>query len=189
MANLSEDIQCASSDTRPPMLDRSDFKSWQQRVLHLGPEQDRVFADLTPEEKDRFKADIRGQDNSFDADVDEPPTMFMANLSSADPIYDEAGPSYDSNILSEVQDHDDYIDNAAEYHEFFNFNTSSLQEGRTISEYLWVGYEHVAMNIVSHLEPVFGWSNLRIREERPVIRTSQSRQHDKSEPASYYLKD
>nr|GEV18384.1 equilibrative nucleotide transporter 8-like [Tanacetum cinerariifolium] len=27
--------------------------------------------------------------------------MFMANLSSADPIYDEAGPSYDSDILSE----------------------------------------------------------------------------------------
>nr|GFC12499.1 hypothetical protein [Tanacetum cinerariifolium] len=27
--------------------------------------------------------------------------MFMANLSSADPIYDEDGPSYDSNILSE----------------------------------------------------------------------------------------
>ncbi|GJR62213.1 retrovirus-related pol polyprotein from transposon TNT 1-94, partial [Tanacetum coccineum] len=94
MANLSEDIQCAGSDTRPPMLDRSDFESWQQRIrlyclgkdngenilksidegpfkmgkfretlaegaLHLGPERDRVFADLTPEEKERFKADIR----------------------------------------------------------------------------------------------------------------------------------
>nr|GEW39370.1 integrase, catalytic region, zinc finger, CCHC-type, peptidase aspartic, catalytic [Tanacetum cinerariifolium] len=32
MANLSEDIQCASSDTRPPMLDRTDFASWQQRI-------------------------------------------------------------------------------------------------------------------------------------------------------------
>ncbi|GJT34199.1 retrovirus-related pol polyprotein from transposon TNT 1-94 [Tanacetum coccineum] len=94
MANLSEDIQCAGSDTRPPMLDRSDFESWQQRIrlyclgkkngenilqsidecpfkmgkfretlaegaLHLGPERDRVFADLTPEEKERFKTDIR----------------------------------------------------------------------------------------------------------------------------------
>ncbi|GJR81305.1 hypothetical protein Tco_0344364 [Tanacetum coccineum] len=29
--------------------------------------------------------------------------MFMANLSSADPVYDEAGPSYDSDILSEEQ--------------------------------------------------------------------------------------
>ncbi|GJX21372.1 hypothetical protein Tco_0224049 [Tanacetum coccineum] len=32
MANLSEDIQCAGFDTRPPMLDRTDFASWQQRI-------------------------------------------------------------------------------------------------------------------------------------------------------------
>nr|GEU56326.1 hypothetical protein [Tanacetum cinerariifolium] len=41
--------------------------------------------------------------DAFDSDVDEAPTvqtMFMANLSCADPIYDEVGPSYDSNILS-----------------------------------------------------------------------------------------
>ncbi|GKG15614.1 hypothetical protein Tco_0357937, partial [Tanacetum coccineum] len=29
---MSEDIQCAGSDTRPPMLDRIDFESWQQRI-------------------------------------------------------------------------------------------------------------------------------------------------------------
>nr|GEW09267.1 retrovirus-related Pol polyprotein from transposon TNT 1-94 [Tanacetum cinerariifolium] len=29
MANLSEDIQCAGSDTRPSMFDRTDFASWQ----------------------------------------------------------------------------------------------------------------------------------------------------------------
>ncbi|GKF24193.1 hypothetical protein Tco_0076515, partial [Tanacetum coccineum] len=42
--------------------------------------------------------------DAFDSDVDEAPTaqtMFMANLSSVDPVYDEVGPSYDSNILSE----------------------------------------------------------------------------------------
>ncbi|GKF48763.1 hypothetical protein Tco_0142014, partial [Tanacetum coccineum] len=42
--------------------------------------------------------------DAFDSDVDEAPmaqTMFIANLSSTDPVYDEAGPSYDSNILSE----------------------------------------------------------------------------------------
>nr|GEZ67946.1 hypothetical protein [Tanacetum cinerariifolium] len=42
--------------------------------------------------------------DDFDSDVDEAPTtqtMFMANLSSGDLIYDEAGPSYDSDILSE----------------------------------------------------------------------------------------
>ncbi|GJV44769.1 hypothetical protein Tco_1493725 [Tanacetum coccineum] len=32
MSNQSEDIQAAGSDTRPPMLDRTDFESWQQRI-------------------------------------------------------------------------------------------------------------------------------------------------------------
>nr|GEU46006.1 hypothetical protein [Tanacetum cinerariifolium] len=42
--------------------------------------------------------------DAFDSDVNEAPTaqtMFMANLSSADPITDEVRPSYDSDILSE----------------------------------------------------------------------------------------
>ncbi|GJZ88786.1 hypothetical protein Tco_0660568 [Tanacetum coccineum] len=95
-ANLFEDIQCAGFDTRPPMLDRTDFESWQQRIrlyclgkdngvnilqsidegsfkmgkfretlaegaLRLGSERDKVFANLTPEEKERFKADIRSE--------------------------------------------------------------------------------------------------------------------------------
>ncbi|GKD62429.1 hypothetical protein Tco_1299938, partial [Tanacetum coccineum] len=97
MSNMSEDIQYAGSDTRPPMLNRTDFESWQQRIrlyclgkdngenimksitegpfqmgmfretiaegaegaLHLGPERIRVFTDLTAEEKERYKADIR----------------------------------------------------------------------------------------------------------------------------------
>ncbi|GJR15996.1 hypothetical protein Tco_0798648 [Tanacetum coccineum] len=97
MSNMSEDIQYASSDTRPPMLDRTDFESWQQRIrlyclgkdngeniiksitegpfqiemfiqtpaeetegaLQLGPKRARVFTDLSAEEKERYKADIR----------------------------------------------------------------------------------------------------------------------------------
>ncbi|GJU94888.1 hypothetical protein Tco_1319644 [Tanacetum coccineum] len=58
--------------------------------------------------------------NAFDSDVDEAPTaqtMFMANLSSADPVYDEVGLSYDSDILSEVHDHDHYQDAVCEHHE------------------------------------------------------------------------
>ncbi|GJT56089.1 hypothetical protein Tco_0807942 [Tanacetum coccineum] len=65
MANLSEDIQCAGSDTRLPMLDRTDFASWKQRIrlycrgnegaLHLGPEQDRVYSDLSPKDKERMQ--------------------------------------------------------------------------------------------------------------------------------------
>nr|GEY70924.1 retrovirus-related Pol polyprotein from transposon TNT 1-94 [Tanacetum cinerariifolium] len=230
MGNLSEDIQCASSDTRPPMLDRTNFASWQQRIRlycrgkenrvnilksidkgpfqmgtvreplaegtegapHLGLERPRVYSDLSPEEKDwvdrikvrgsiygvevqlgmgEFKTELgmliqvkcyncngigniarnytqpkhpqnseyykdkmllmQAQEDgvalnveqllflaaddcdAFDSDVDEAPmaqTMFMANLSSVDPVTDEARPSYDSNILSEVQDHDHYQD-------------------------------------------------------------------------------
>nr|GEX19281.1 hypothetical protein [Tanacetum cinerariifolium] len=44
--------------------------------------------------------------DAFDSDVDESPnaqTMFMANLSFADPVYDEAGPSYYSDILSKEE--------------------------------------------------------------------------------------
>ncbi|GJU63008.1 hypothetical protein Tco_1244843 [Tanacetum coccineum] len=64
-----------------------------------------------------FQAD---ECDAFDSDVDEAPTtqtMFMANLSSADPVYDKAGPSYDSDILSEVHDHDHYQDAVCEHHE------------------------------------------------------------------------
>ncbi|GJT55837.1 integrase, catalytic region, zinc finger, CCHC-type containing protein [Tanacetum coccineum] len=43
--------------------------------------------------------------------------MFMANLSSADLVFDEAGPSYDSATLSEVQEHDNCLDNMNESHE------------------------------------------------------------------------
>nr|GEZ08910.1 hypothetical protein [Tanacetum cinerariifolium] len=84
-----------------------------------------------------------GQDNAVDEDVDVQPvqdlalnvdnvfqadeaptaqTMFMANLSSANPIYDEAGSSYDSDILSEVHDHDYYQDAICENHEVYEMH-------------------------------------------------------------------
>nr|GEV66043.1 hypothetical protein [Tanacetum cinerariifolium] len=64
---------------------------------------------------------FQGDDcDAFDSDVDETPTaqtMFMANLSSTDPVYDEAGPSYDLDILSEVYDHDHSQDVVCEPHD------------------------------------------------------------------------
>nr|GEX72111.1 retrovirus-related Pol polyprotein from transposon TNT 1-94 [Tanacetum cinerariifolium] len=246
MANLSEDIQCAGSDTRPPMLDMTDFALWQQRIRlycwgkekgvnilksidegpyqmgtvqeplaegtegtpQFGPERPRHkgesihdyyvrFAKLindmrnikmtmsrmqlnskfvnnmlpewgrfvTPVKLNRGLRDsnydqlahckelhsikattelriLQRQDvadagsierssfgrraaiaddcDKFDSDVDEAPTaqtMFMVNLSSADPVTDEAGPSYDSDILSKVQDHDYYQDAVYAHHE------------------------------------------------------------------------
>nr|GEZ29141.1 hypothetical protein [Tanacetum cinerariifolium] len=73
--------------------------------------------DLALNEDNIFQGD---QCDSFDSNVDEAPTtqtMFMVNLSSADPIYDEASLSYDSDIISEVQDHDNYVDSVGEYHD------------------------------------------------------------------------
>ncbi|GJT33260.1 hypothetical protein Tco_0923679 [Tanacetum coccineum] len=75
-----------------------------------------------------FQAD---ECDAFDSDVDEAPTaqtMFIAILSSADPVYDEAGLSYDSDILSEyvkdnavsvVQSNVSYVPNDA-YMMIFN---------------------------------------------------------------------
>nr|GFA19626.1 hypothetical protein [Tanacetum cinerariifolium] len=63
--------------------------------------------------------------DAFDSDVDEAltaQTMFMANLSSANPVYDKASPSYDLDILSEVHDHDHYQDAVCEHHKEHNMH-------------------------------------------------------------------
>nr|GEV82774.1 retrovirus-related Pol polyprotein from transposon TNT 1-94 [Tanacetum cinerariifolium] len=276
MVNLSEDIQCASSDTQPPMLDRTDFASWQQLIRLYFQEKDRYNADiratnillqwlpkdiytlinhyidakdiwdnvkmllegskLTKEDQesqlmqlnskfmnnmlpewgrfvtavklnrglrdsnydklyaylkqheahanenkmmwDRFTQHIvdplalmnqaiaqdgkvvvqnvqgrlnQGQGNNprggdaagyggaqnkvgnanpddydaFDSDVDEALTVqttFMVNLSSANPVYDKAGPSYDLDILSEVHEHDHYQDVVCKHHEEYEMH-------------------------------------------------------------------
>nr|GEZ93202.1 hypothetical protein [Tanacetum cinerariifolium] len=78
---------------------------------------EQLFQDLSLNVDNVFQADDY---DAFDSDVDEAPTvqtMFMANLSSTDLVYDKARPSYDSNILSEVQDHDHYLDGVCAHHE------------------------------------------------------------------------
>ncbi|GJT72420.1 hypothetical protein Tco_1031706 [Tanacetum coccineum] len=80
----------------------------EEQLLFIAGGQDSTFDDDVDQV---FEAD---QCDDFDSDVDEAltaQTMFMVNLSSTDLIYDEAGLSYDSEILSEVQDHDNYLDN------------------------------------------------------------------------------
>ncbi|GKB56198.1 hypothetical protein Tco_0912384 [Tanacetum coccineum] len=47
----------------------------------------------------------------------------MTNLTSEDPIYDEAGTSYDSNTPSEVHDHDTFVNHLDEYHEVHEMQT------------------------------------------------------------------
>nr|GEZ80012.1 hypothetical protein [Tanacetum cinerariifolium] len=57
----------------------------------------------------QYRADNIFQANqcdAFDSDVDEAPaaqTMFMANLSFVDPVYDEVGPSYDLTLFEDPQ--------------------------------------------------------------------------------------
>nr|GEU49508.1 hypothetical protein [Tanacetum cinerariifolium] len=97
-----------------------------EKLLFLAGGQDNAFdndVDKQPVQDLALNVDnvFQANDcNAFDSDVDEAPTaqtMFMANLSSTDPINDEAGPSYDSNILSEVRDHDHYQDAVCAHHE------------------------------------------------------------------------
>ncbi|GJX66856.1 hypothetical protein Tco_0302583 [Tanacetum coccineum] len=75
--------------------------------LHWIEEQLLFLQDLALNVDNVFQAD---DCDAFDSDVDEAPTaqtMFMTNLSSTYPVYDEVGPSYDSDILSEEKkEHD-----------------------------------------------------------------------------------
>ncbi|GKC60111.1 hypothetical protein Tco_1087709 [Tanacetum coccineum] len=96
MSSNSDDIQAAGSDTRPPMLDRTDYESWSQRIrlycrgkengvyilqsIDQGPFQLGVTRDTlgtTPEggvllgpERARNYDDLNGNEKKrFDADV------------------------------------------------------------------------------------------------------------------------
>nr|GFA83420.1 hypothetical protein [Tanacetum cinerariifolium] len=69
MSNMLEDIQYASFDTRPPMLDKTDYESCQHciRLYCLGKDNGEnimklIVEDLTQKEKDRYKAVIRATD-------------------------------------------------------------------------------------------------------------------------------
>nr|GEW98847.1 hypothetical protein [Tanacetum cinerariifolium] len=138
MANLSEDIQCAGSDTRLPMLDRTDFALWQQRIRlycrgkenevnilksideepyqmgtvreplaegtegapHLGPEQPRVYSDLSPEEKDRYNADIRATNILLQGLPKDIYTLINHYIDAKD-IWDNLNSKFVNNMLLE----------------------------------------------------------------------------------------
>nr|GEZ77184.1 retrovirus-related Pol polyprotein from transposon TNT 1-94 [Tanacetum cinerariifolium] len=115
----------ARNYTQPKHLQNSDY--YKDKMLLMQAQENGVALDeeqllfLAGRQDTTIDEDIDGQpiqdlalimDNvfqaddcdAFDSDVDEAPmaqTMFMANLSSADPVNDKAGPSYDSDILSE----------------------------------------------------------------------------------------
>nr|GEV54638.1 integrase, catalytic region, zinc finger, CCHC-type, peptidase aspartic, catalytic [Tanacetum cinerariifolium] len=97
----------------------------EEQLLFLAGGQDNAFdndVDEQPVQDLALNVDNVFQANdcdAFDFDVDEPPTaqtMFIANLSSTDPVTDEARPSNDLDILFEVQDHDHYMDAVCAHH-------------------------------------------------------------------------
>ncbi|GJZ70586.1 retrovirus-related pol polyprotein from transposon TNT 1-94 [Tanacetum coccineum] len=102
----------ARNCTQPKRPQNSEY--FKDKMLLMQAQENR---DLALNVDNVFQAD---DCYAFDSDVDEAPTaqtMFMANLSSVDPVYDEVGPFYDSDILSEVHDNDHYQDAVCEYHE------------------------------------------------------------------------
>ncbi|GJZ21158.1 retrovirus-related pol polyprotein from transposon TNT 1-94, partial [Tanacetum coccineum] len=98
----------ARNCTQPKRPHNSEY--FKDKMLLMQAQENRVALD---EEQLLFISD--GQDNAIDEDVDEKPVQDLAlnvdNVFQADdyPVYDEAGPSYDSDILSEVN-HDHYHD-------------------------------------------------------------------------------
>ncbi|GJR66468.1 putative reverse transcriptase domain-containing protein [Tanacetum coccineum] len=172
----------------------------EEQLLFLAGEQVTNFDDDVddPTEKDLalnvdhiFEAD---QCDAFDSDVDEAPniqTMFMVNLSSEDPIYDEVGPSYDSNTPFEVQDHDTCVDHLDEYHEIhemqndvqYNFVVDSDAEYASDSniilynQYMEDNKEHVEYQkpsglLVQPVIPVWKWENITMDFVTKLPKTS-----------------
>ncbi|GJR62348.1 retrovirus-related pol polyprotein from transposon TNT 1-94 [Tanacetum coccineum] len=108
----------ARNCTQPKRPQNSEY--FKDKMLLMQDQENRVTLD---EEQLLFL--VADDCDAFDSDIDEAPTaqtMFMANLSSAYPVYDEASPSYDSNILSEVHDHDHYQDVVCEHHEVYEMH-------------------------------------------------------------------
>ncbi|GJR13615.1 hypothetical protein Tco_0796267 [Tanacetum coccineum] len=127
--------QCPVSDTRHLCLIGTDFASWQQLFTNRGQGNNAQGAgtagyggalnrvgnanlgqarqDLALNVDNVFQAD---DCDAFDSDVDEAPmaqTMFIANLSSADPVYDEAEHEMHDDVQPNhvVESHADYTSN------------------------------------------------------------------------------
>ncbi|GJX54489.1 retrovirus-related pol polyprotein from transposon TNT 1-94 [Tanacetum coccineum] len=109
----------ARNCTQPKRPQNSEY--FKDKMLLMQAQENGVVLD---EEQLLFLAG--GQDNAFDEDVDEQPVQDLAlnvdNVFQADDcdaihFYDEAGPSHDSDVLSEVQDHGHYQDAVCDHHD------------------------------------------------------------------------
>ncbi|GJT15762.1 retrovirus-related pol polyprotein from transposon TNT 1-94, partial [Tanacetum coccineum] len=106
---------------RPKRLQDSDY--FKDKMLLMQAQENGAVLD---KEQSLFLAGE--QVTNFDDDVDDSPKNDLAlnvdHIFEADqyPIYDEVGPSHDSNTPFEVQDHDFFVDHMDEYHEYLEDN-------------------------------------------------------------------
>nr|GEU54220.1 integrase, catalytic region, zinc finger, CCHC-type, peptidase aspartic, catalytic [Tanacetum cinerariifolium] len=82
-------------------------------------------------------------------------TVFMANLSSTVPVYDEAGPSYDSITLSEVQNHDNYLDDMIESREEYEMQNDVQPNDVVDSDTKYTSNS----NLISYEQVAIGYKN------------------------------
>nr|GEW19716.1 retrovirus-related Pol polyprotein from transposon TNT 1-94 [Tanacetum cinerariifolium] len=105
-----EDRHLARNYTQPKRLQNSEY--FKDKMLLMQAQENGVALD-----EEQLLSIAGGQDNTVDEDAPTTHTLFMANLLSTDPVYDEADPSYDSYVLFEVHDHDHYQDAICKHHE------------------------------------------------------------------------
>nr|GFB34055.1 retrovirus-related Pol polyprotein from transposon TNT 1-94 [Tanacetum cinerariifolium] len=88
------------------------------------------------------------QTNTFDDEVDEGPVQDMAQ--NEDNIFqaDQSGPSYDSDTLSEIQDHDNCLDNINESHKEHDMNNDDKEDHVVHSDVSFVPND--AMTIITN---------------------------------------
>ncbi|GKE85586.1 hypothetical protein Tco_1559328 [Tanacetum coccineum] len=117
-----------------PVEDAEDAEET-EGALQLGPERARVFTDLTAEEKERYKADIRATNILLQCIPKDIYTL-INHYTDAKDIWDNV------KIILEVII-DFWTDmlipflksfNVASFLKFFNFNTSTLRERCVVSE-------------------------------------------------------
>ncbi|GJS22314.1 retrovirus-related pol polyprotein from transposon TNT 1-94 [Tanacetum coccineum] len=150
----------------------------EEQLLFLAGEQVTNFDDDVddPPEKDLalnvdhiFEAD---QCDAFDSDVDEAPniqTMFMVNLSSEDPIYDEVGPSYDSNTpFSNIIPYNQYVEDNEE--NVVQSNVSSVQNDALMSIINEMHEDGVQQGVQSRVN-----TSTEASESKPISNTKKNR--------------
>nr|GEX39417.1 integrase, catalytic region, zinc finger, CCHC-type, peptidase aspartic, catalytic [Tanacetum cinerariifolium] len=109
--NNARDTGAASHEGAQNRVGNANLEYFKDKMLLMQARENRVAFD---------KEQLANDCAAFATDNDETPTtqiMFMANLSSTYPVYNEVSLSYDSDILSEVPDHDNYHDADCEHHE------------------------------------------------------------------------